>query len=257
MDAHSALQAEGNAWGGYMNSDDWMNNGQNMTIRYDFSFDKISAPRPFSSLNGSNPKLLVETNLAVTKYTGKKISEKTGSIGYSVLNVVFMDMRNNKLFILNARIFDWRGFATAYDSRVPGRPDSTRIGGGSLKEGVGRAGTSEMCVGTHFGPGTKYITLESGSSTSLIAPWSDKQHFAYSITRDHFENVIIRAINAWLDLNERDSVRYSSDPNDYILQGVGVGIEGTRLTPSTDHANKLEVSYIGDSLNITMIPSSP
>jgi len=256
--ARSALQAFGNAWGGYLNSNDWMNNGQNMTIRYGYNYETQNAPRPFKvSSYGVHTALLVETNLAVSKYTGKIISPRQNSIGYAIMNLGFRDTKNGKFLTFIGKIFDWRGFTTRNDHGT-GFPRSSsfvhRIGGGFLVEGSSRVGTGEMTVASHLGTGTKYCTKMPNSNFSQTAPWENKRYFAYKISRAQFLN-IIREANAWLRINEQGTTLYSENVDNYVLKTMDVGIEMTRLTPASDIGNNIEMSYIGDSFKVSTLYS--
>jgi len=255
----SALQATGKSWGAYLNSDDWMNNNQNMTVRYGYNFGKgtsnYSLPRPFnSSLYGLKTAVLVEANIAISKYTGKTTDLKH-SVGYGIMNIGFRDMKSGQFLTFIGKFFDWRGFTTANDPGTGFPKKDTyvnRIGKGYLMESALRVGTGEMCVSSHFGPETKYSSKTDDSTISQIAPWKWKKHFAYKISRKQFVQ-LIKDTNIWLSAHEPNTPMYSENPDDYIINGASVGIEMAKLTPKTDTNNKIEMSMIGDSFKISTL----
>ena len=253
---HSAIQASGNAWGGYLNSDDWMNNGQNMTIRYGYRFP--TGPRPFKqSLYGTKTAVLVEANLAVSTYTGTRetTTATTAPIGYAVMNVTFRDTKNAKFFVFVGHIFDWRGFTTKKDGGIKFPKTGTfkdRIGGGLNCEGASVVGTGEMTVGSHLGSGTNLLEKYAGSAFSTTETSDVKKYFAYKISRKNFRKMLLAANNVIASDPDLEGVKkYSTNLDDYIIREVNVGIEMARL--STDPSKKIEMSYQGDSFKISTL----
>lgn len=233
---HSALQASGIYWGAFINSIDWINNGQNMTIRYSYYFKDDTAPHPFASTYGSNAQLRIQTNLKIPMYTGLLSGDpKTGAIAWAPMNVGLKDTTTGNFIVFNCRLFDRRGFVTANGTHT--------IGGGFLNERVTQCGTGEILIATHLGAGTKYCTKDTGVD-SQTTKWSNMKHFGCLVSRSQFVAAIQEA-NLLFVFTEP----FSENPDDYILKTMDVGVEGSRMS-ATD---PIQVGFSGSNLRVSTV----
>ncbi|NOU36275.1 MAG: hypothetical protein HOO88_05860 [Kiritimatiellaceae bacterium] len=228
----SAMQAENFAWGGYMRhwevpSDGWLQ----PSLRYAYAFSMATEPKPFT--NSSTAKLAFEFNAAVPLYDDYGKAEGSRAIGFGQAVVILIDRKAGVTpqamhFLL--MYFDKRGFS----------------------ERVCEIGSGEMSVFSYLGSGTKYCT-RLGTSDSKTTTWPTLQSFGVTISRAQLL-LAINDMNAYLTAHPTNGHRqYSTNPNDYYLSAVNVGIEAS-LDPNKDGSKyPFSMSYKGIWLSASTI----
>jgi len=244
---HLALQASGLAWGAYMNSDDSNNSNHPITISYGYTPNISAAAFPFDSSYGMKLALLVEADLAVTKYKGRMLDENTGAVGQLMSKLVFFDTINNKNLVFIVRLFDWRGFTIASDTGSPTYP--ARIGNGYFREGIFENLNGEVTLASHLGLGTLFCSMEDNSEKTQIVPWDTKRRFSFRITDSQFKMIINNANNVLVN----GQTPYSYNLKKYKLKSMELMMNGARLTPAFDQNNKLEMSFIGENFKVSTL----
>jgi len=245
----SAFQARGLIWGAYMRSSDIADGGSTMAVTYKKNYDPATATSPFDYSFGVKAALLVETELAVSRY----IASGTG-VGQASIHIVLQDTSvptTQKKLTLITRIFDKKGFTVAADnnsSAYQTHPNTPRIGLGFWKESSKISSTREAIFYSHLGHDTLYNTFEKNSQFSQTDTWAVNKHFAYTLNRDQLTKMIVEANNL---LTETDT-KYSKKTQNYKILHVDIRMEGSDVEKSSP-TNKLEMSFHGKNFKVSTI----
>lgn len=242
----SALQARWFGWGGYMRDDDVPLTGvQAPTIRYGYGFSnpapypwKSTAPESYVDSN-RNPsaKLVFEFYAAVPTYvdgysdaTSRKAAGGHKCIGFGQAGLALHDSVTNQLLTYSFIYFDMRGFNVA----------------GGISESAQQVASGESVIRCIFANNTRYCTLlnqtplpfyvPTASATSQAGTWTAQKYFAVSISREQLV-VAVNELNTYInnnhpvDKNGHAILPFSTNPDNYWLGSVNVGMEGS-LNPS-------------------------
>jgi len=246
LPARSAFQALGLVWGAYMRSSDIVDGSSSMAVTYKKNYDPATATSPFASSFKAKAALLVETDLAVSRY----IESGTGA-GQVSINIVLQDTESNKKLNLITRLFHKKGFTVAADdgsSKYTDHPSTPRIGEAFWKESLKISSLKEAIFYSHLGHDTLYNSFEKGSAMSQTATWTVNKHFAYTLNRDQFTKMITQANN----LLAASDVKYSIGTHNYKMVHLDIRMEGSGVQQSSP-TNKLEMSFKGKNFKVSTI----
>lgn len=121
-----------------------------------------------------------------------------GAVGYVLASFLVTDGNGHNLWI-QPQVYDVRG-----------------VNSNGIHEFVGYdQGTATVFVNTMYGPGTRYCTQSSGSSSSTGSTWSGWRLYSESINR-------AQLLNAVNDANSQYQVGLSTNPANYILVFISI-----------------------------------
>jgi hypothetical protein len=190
----SAVQMSGSAVGAIVNTltipggSGYNNDLANAQVQYRWlASDNL---RPWAH---TTSKFNFSFNLQIPKshFTG-------GAVGYVLASFLVTDGNGHSLWI-QPQVYDVRG-----------------VNSNGIHEFVGYdEGTAAVFVNTMYGPGTRYCTQSSGSSSSTGSTWSGWRLYSESIDQKQ----LLNAVN---DANSQYQAGLSTNPPNYILMLISI-----------------------------------
>lgn len=200
----SAMQAAQFGWGGYMRHYETTSPPNQMTIRYSYGWQNQPCPWSYSP----NAKLVFEFEVAIPHYDDRLRPEGDRAIGWGVACILLKDKSIKKPLNYTLTYFDKRAADPSFQ-----------------KEKTVQVGSGEMCVRSFFLDNTRFCTRRPGSSYERYSTWPSLAYFGISISRNQLIQAV-QEMNAYIAAHpELSRPFYSTNPDDYALTGVNVGIE--------------------------------